>query len=98
MRSTHIKWLAGLVTFFLPAMFTVIGLHLDKSVYRHDPAYIALIPVAGWSAIVLAVVVPTALVLTTRISLPHRLGFMVLVWGLLLIEFYVIFIFAMSVH
>jgi len=96
LRSTLIKWLAGVVTFLLPALIAAIGLHLDKSVYRNDPAYTAIIPVAAWSAIILAMVVPAALVLTTRMSLPRRLGLAAVIWCLLAIEFYMIFIAVLS--
>ncbi|MGH8118990.1 MAG: hypothetical protein ACRESK_00050 [Gammaproteobacteria bacterium] len=93
-----IKWLAGSSAFFLPALITVAGMRLDKSQYRNDPLYSALIPVAGWSAIILALVIPTVLVLTSRTTLPRRFGFTAVIWCLLLMEFYLCFIIVMSGH
>ena len=96
MRSTGLRWLVGSLAFLLPALVAFVGQHLDRSQYRHDPVYGSLIPIVCWGAIILAVVVPTALVLTARGSLPRRIGFVAAIGGLLLVEFYLIFISVLS--
>ena len=93
-----IKWLGGGLAFFLPAFIAAIGMHLDRSTYRNDQLYTALVPVAGWGAISLSIIVPTVLLLSSRMSLRRRIGLTAVVWCLLLLEFYLIFIAVMSAH
>ena len=93
-----IKWLGGGLAFFLPAVIATIGMHLDRSAYRNDHVYTALVLVAGWSAISLAIVVPAALLMSSRMSLRRRIGLTAVVWCLILLEFYLIFIAVMSAH
>ena len=97
-KNVIIKWLGGGCAFILPAVIAVIGMRLDRSEFRNDPLYGALVPVAGWSAISLAIIVPAVLLMTARMPLLRRIGLTAAVWCLLLLEFYLIFIAVMSAH
>ncbi len=96
MRSTGAKWLVGSLAFLLPALVAAVGLRLDKSPYRHDALYRALIPPALLGAVVSAVAVPAVLIGKARMSLLRRAGLIAAVWGLLLAQFYMIFIAVLS--
>jgi hypothetical protein len=74
----------------------VIGMRLDQSPIRHDSMYGALIPVVSCGAVILAGVVPSALALTAKTSLLRRVILMVVIWGLLLVQIYLIFVMVLS--
>lgn len=63
MRST-VKWLAGSVAFFLPTLSVVIGKLLEQS-WRE----------AFWGSIIVAAVVPPALVLTSKVRWRFAVAF-----------------------
>jgi hypothetical protein len=98
MHSNIMKWLVGSLAFLLPAAMAVIGKRLDRSDFRHDATYSALIPVAYWSSILLAIAIPTILVMRTRMSLRRRMGVTGVIWCLLLLEFYWIFLSVVYAH
>ena len=96
MRSSIIKWLLGSLAFLVPAMIAVIGMYLDKSPIRHDSLYKSLVPIVSWGAIILAAIVPTALVVTARMSLPRRASFVVAIWCMLIVQLYLILVAVLS--
>ena len=98
MHSNIMKWLVGSLAFFLPAAIAAIGKRLDRSDFRHDATYSALIPVVCWSSILLAIAIPTVLVMRTRMSLRRRMGVTGVIWCLLLLEFYWIFLSVVYTH
>jgi hypothetical protein len=86
MRKPWIRGLAGIVAFALPALMCVIGMPLDRSSLGHDPTYKALILPVLCSSLLLAAVVPAALILTSTLSLPRRIGLTAAMWCLLALE------------
>ena len=82
----------------LPAGVGLLGRHLDHSQFRDNPLYKALVPVAVWGSLALAVVIPTVLVLTARIPLIYRLALTVGVWVLLALELYCVFVIVVFAH
>jgi len=80
------RWLAGGIAFALPAFVTVAGLRLDRSPLAHDPVYASLIRPAVWIAVMLAVVVPGALILTSPLPLTRRIALVAAAWCLLALE------------
>jgi len=86
MRNGWIRRLVGMVAFAFPALVVVVGLHLDQSSLRHDPKYVKAIPVVLWSSVLLAAVVPAALIMNSALSLPRRIGLTAAVWCLLTLE------------
>ncbi len=86
MRKPWIRVLAGIVAFALPALVCVIGMRLDRSSLRHDPTYERLILVVLCSSVLLATVVPAALIMTSTGSLPRRIGLTAAMWCLLVLE------------
>jgi hypothetical protein len=79
MRSSTIKWLAGCVTFLLPTLSVVIGSLAGQS-WRE----------AFWGSIVIAAVVPPALVLTSKSRWRIALAFGL--WVLLAVQFCLILV------
>ena len=96
--GTSIRWLAGSVSFFLPAVVATIAKHLDDSSLRHDPRYKAFIPLAVWSSLVLALLVPCLLVMRMPISLSRRIGLISLLVFLFLVQLYWIFFSVVVTH
>jgi len=86
MRKSWVRILVGICSFALPALMANIGMRLDESRFRHDPTYRALVPPVMLGSVVLAAVVPAALIMTTALSLPRRIGLAAAVWSLLAIE------------
>lgn len=78
--------MAGAAAFAVPAVSTVIGIRVDQSSFRYEPAYGALIPAVFYGSVFLAAAVPAALILTSTLSLPRRIGLTAAVWCLLAIE------------
>jgi hypothetical protein len=95
-RSTCAKWLLGSLAFLLPALVAAVSLRLDKSPYRHDALYRMLIAPVLLGAVVSAVAVPAVLIGKARLSLRRRAGLIAAVWGMLLVQFYMIFIAVLS--
>jgi hypothetical protein len=96
MRSPLIKWLVGNLAFLLPAIMAVVGEYLDRSRFSHDPVYTSLIPFVFWGSVLLAAIIPAALVMTTRMPLSRRIGATGIVWCGLLLEFYLIIAWVLS--
>lgn len=94
MQRPPFRAFIGIVAFTLPALVVVIGRRLDRSTLQHDPRYAALIPTVLWSSVVLAALVPAALIMTSPLSWPRRVGLMVATLCLLVLEcglaFYVV--------
>lgn len=86
MRKPWIKALAGFTAFVLPALICLIGVRLDRSSIGHHPAYEPWIPVGLCSSVLLAAVVPSALIMTSTRSLPRRIGLTATMLCLLAIE------------
>jgi hypothetical protein len=74
MRKSRIRALAGIVAFALPAFMCVVGVRLDRSSIGHAPTYQPLILVVLCSSVLLAAVVPAALIMTSKLSLLRRIG------------------------
>ena len=85
------KWLAGVCAFMAPAALAALARHLDRSAFRHHPTYTALIPIAALGSLVLAAFLPAALIIRTRVTLPGRLGMLLGLWCLLVVQLYVVF-------
>jgi len=98
MYSNGVKWLVGSLAFFLPAAVAAVGTRLDKSRFRHDATYAALIPLVCLGTIFVALSIPTVMVLRSRMSLVRRMGLAGLIWCLLLLETYWIFVAVVSGH
>jgi len=94
MRKPWCRALTGIVFFALPAFVSVIGLRLDQSSLRHNPAYVSWLPIMTWSSLLLAAVVPAFLIMTRAMPLSRRIGLTIAVWCLLAVEcglaFYVV--------
>ena len=86
MRRLSLRAIAGIVAFLLPALVVLLGLCLDRSALRIDPRYAALIPPVLWSSVALGALVPAALILTSKISWPRRVGLTVAMLCLLALE------------
>ena len=91
MRWNVLKWLTGTLAFFLPSAIAAIGNRLDRSAFRHDPTYVALVPVVCVGSMLLAITVPTILIVRSRMLMVYRIVLSVVYWCLLAIEFYWIF-------
>ncbi len=99
MHTAMKKWLCGSLAFLLPALVAFVGELLDQSRFRHDPLYTAVIPFVSWGALLLSVIIPLALVITARMTLPRRLSATAIVLSGLLLEFYLIIIWVlMNAH
>jgi len=81
-RTFVAKWIFGSVAFVSPAVIAAIGQRLDRSAYRHDATYQALIPVFAWGALGLAVVVPAILLLRSHAPVWRRVSYLIGVWCL----------------
>jgi hypothetical protein len=86
MQKPWIKAFAGIVTFTLPVIVAVIGVRLDHSTLGHDPRYKALVLPVLLSSVGLAAVVPAALIMTSKLSWPMRVGLTVAMLCLLALE------------
>jgi len=91
MRSNVLKWLVGTLAFLLPAAIAVIGMRLDRSAFRHDPTYVALVPVVCVGSMLMAIAVPTVLIMRTRMLMVYRIVLSGGYWCLLVIESYWLF-------
>ena len=81
MRSTTIKWWAGSIAFFLPTItIVVINVLLRQS-----------IPAAFWGSIVLAAVIPPALLLSSGVT-GGRIALAFGLWLLLASQFCLILV------
>jgi hypothetical protein len=85
-RRAATKTFAGIVTFTLPVLVTVIGVRLDHSTLSHDPTYEALALPVLLSSVGLAAAVPAALIMTSKLSWPRRIGLTVVMLCLLALE------------
>jgi hypothetical protein len=74
MMRTALRTFAGIVAFTLPILVSVIGVRFDHSVLGHDPKYTGWIAVVLWSSIGLGALGPAALILTSKLSWPKRIG------------------------
>jgi hypothetical protein len=94
LRKPWIRGLAGFVAFASPAFVCFIGVHLDRSSFRHSPTYKSLIPVVLGGSLLLAAVVPAVLIMISALSLPRRIGLTAAMLCLLVLEcglaFYVV--------
>src|SRR5579863_7616195 len=88
MRTCIAKWLFGCAAFVSPAVVAVIGQKLDHSPFRQDPTYKSLIPVFVWGSLALSALVPAILVMAARASAWRRVGCLMGIWFLLLVELY----------
>lgn len=86
MRNLWIRLIAGITSFFLPALACIVGMRLDQSSFRHDPIYRALVPVVMLGSVLLAAVVPAAFILRSGWSLSRRIGLTAATWCLLALE------------
>ena len=86
MRRLAIRAFAGIVTFILPALLAVIGVRLDHSSLSHDPTYGALLLPVLFTCVGVAAVVPGALIMTSKLSRPWRVGLTVAMLCLLVLE------------
>lgn len=86
MRKAWIRGLAGSVAFASPALVCIIGMHLDRSSFKHSPTYKSLIPVVLGGSLLLAAVVPAVLIMTSALSLPRRVGLTAAMLCLLALE------------
>jgi hypothetical protein len=91
MRSFSIRCLAGAVALLLPAGIAFLASYLDRSKFRNDATYKALIPVVSCGSLVLAVVIPAVLVMSARMPLIYRVVITLAVWLLLAVELYWLF-------
>ena len=98
MHSNVLKWLVGTFAFFFPAAIAAIGMRLDRSAFRHDPTYAALVPVVCLGSMLLAITVPTVLIMKSRMSMVRRIGLSGVYWCLLLHESYWIFVAVLFTH
>jgi hypothetical protein len=96
MGNSLIKRVVGGGAFLLPAMMAAVGEQLDHSRFRYDPLYTSLIPYVFWGAVILAAVVPAALVMTARMPLTRRIGMVGVILCGLLLEFYLIIVLVLS--
>ncbi len=86
------KWLVGCVAFFLPAAIAALGKRMDQSAFRNDPTYAAFIPVVCWTSLLLAIAVPSVLVMRAKMTLLLRSSFLFLIGCLLLLELFWVFL------
>ena len=86
MRNPWIKRFVGFAAFFLPAFVCIVGLQLDRSRFRHDPVYAALVPIVMLSSVLLAALVPATFIMISARSLPNRIGMIVAILCLLALE------------
>ena len=92
-----LRVIVGLVAFTLPILFVVIGMHFDRSQAQpDDQIYERWIQMLLWGSLVLAALVPSALIMTSRLSWPRRIGLTVVVLGLLVLECVVAFYIALG--
>jgi hypothetical protein len=73
----------------------VIGVRLDHSSLTHDPTYGALALPELLTCVGLAAVVPGALIMTSKLSWPRRVGLIVIMLWLLALECGITFYIAM---
>jgi hypothetical protein len=85
MRRSAIRTFVGIVAFLLPIPVAVIGVRLDHS-SGHDPTYGALALPVLLTSVGLAAVVPGALIMTSKLSRPKRVGLTVATLCLLALE------------
>jgi hypothetical protein len=79
--------IVGLVAFTLPVLVVVIGMRLDRSpIQPSDLRYTELIQIVLWGSIALAALVPVALIMTSTLSWPRKLGLTLAMWSLLVLE------------
>ena len=88
MRRLMVKWIVGCVALFLPLIIALIGRELDRSAYRHDATYRALIPAFVYGSLALAALVPAILLMKSRAPTWRRVCCVVVAWCLLLVELY----------
>ena len=86
MRNPWSKRIIGIVAFSLPGLLTVLAMRLDRSGLGHDPTYARLIPPVMWGSLLVASIVPAALILRSAMSLPKRIALTAATWALLAIE------------
>jgi len=86
MRRSAIRKFVGIVAFLLPIPVAVIGVRLDHSTLGHDPIYGALALPVLLTSVGLAAVVPGALIMTSKLSRPKRVGLTVAMLCLLALE------------
>jgi hypothetical protein len=84
MRSSTIKWIVGSVAFFLPTIATIVA---TSFFYQNRPE-------AFWGSLVVAAIVPPALVLSS--SVKRRFAFAFGLWALLLLQFCLILLFLLA--
>ena len=84
MRSLGV--IVGIVAFTLPVLVVAIGMHLDRPPIRPADRYAALIPILLWGSIAVAALVPAAVIITSKLSWPRRIGLTVAVLCLLILE------------
>jgi hypothetical protein len=81
MRSTSFKWFAGSVAFFLPTITVFVTNWILRESY----------PEAFWTSIVLAAVIPPALLLSSGVT-GRRIAFAFGLWLLLAVQFCLILV------
>ena len=86
MRRLAVRSFAGIVAFTLPIPAAVIGVRLDHSSLSHDPTFGALALPVLLTCVGFAAVVPGALIMTSKLSWPRRVGLTVAMLCLLALE------------
>lgn len=82
-----LRAIVGLVAFTLPVLVVVVGMHLDRShIEPGDQTTARLIEIVLWGSMVLAALVPSALIMTSTLSWPRRVGLTVATLCLLVLE------------
>ena len=95
MCSSRMKWSVGIAAFFLPALVGVTGtfiVNLPAMDGRGGEALDFFVR----ASVLLAAVVPAALIMIAPTTLARRLGFTAIVWCLLLLEVFILFAWALS--
>src|SRR5215467_9871216 len=95
MQRPWFRWVVGIIAFALPVLAVAIGLRLDHSSLRRNPTYTASVPFMLFGSILLAAIVPAALILSSKQSLLRRLGLTIATLGLLALECAITFYIAM---
>jgi len=90
-QSALLRCLAASVAFLLPTGVALLGRYVDRSTFRADATYKALIPWLVFGSLVLAVTVPAVLVMSARMHLAYRVLITIGVWLLLAVELYWLF-------
>jgi uncharacterized membrane protein YecN with MAPEG domain len=89
------KWSVGIVAFFLPTLVEVIGTYIERLPSMYGRSNEALDLFVLGASVLLAAVVSAVFIMTAPTTLARRLGFTAAVWCLLLLEVYILFIWAL---